>query len=91
MKIRTMNRKQLLGILLAVITVGLASCANTAGSAAGGTKSYPLATCIVTDNKLGSMGDPVTKVYNGQEVKFCCQPCVKKFEANPEKYLSKLP
>jgi len=86
-----MNRKQLLSSLLAVFTLGLASCAGTASSAAGGTKSYPLATCLVTDNKLGSMGDPVTKVYNGQEIKFCCQPCVKKFEANPEKYLSKLP
>ena len=36
------------------------------------------------------MGNPVTKVYDGQEVKFCCRPCVAKFEANPSKYLSKL-
>lgn len=51
---------------------------------------YPLSTCIVTDNDLGSMGDPITRVYNGQEIKFCCSPCVKEFEADPKKYLSKL-
>ncbi|MBL9152873.1 MAG: hypothetical protein JNK37_10320 [Verrucomicrobiales bacterium] len=52
--------------------------------------SYPLKTCIVTDNELGSMGRAVTKVYDGQEIKFCCKPCVAKFEKNPAKYLSKL-
>jgi len=36
------------------------------------------------------MGDVVTEVYNGREVKFCCKPCVKKFHANPEKYLARL-
>ena len=65
----------------------LASCAAT-GSA--GVKSYTRDTCIVTDNKLGSMGSPVTKVYGEQEVKFCCKPCVAKFEKNPPKYLAKL-
>ncbi|MDI1311905.1 hypothetical protein [Prosthecobacter sp.] len=59
--------------------------------AATGTKPYPLKTCLVSGNTLGSMGDPVTKVYAGQEIKFCCKPCVKKFEANQPKYLSKLP
>ncbi len=62
-----------------------------AGTAlAGPTKPYPKNTCIVTDNRLGSMGTPVTKVYGEQEVKFCCKPCVKKFEKNPQKYLAKL-
>ncbi|MDB6005104.1 MAG: hypothetical protein JWR15_2091 [Prosthecobacter sp.] len=59
--------------------------------AAAGTKSYPLKTCLVSGNTLGSMGDPVTKIYDGQEIKFCCKPCVKKFEANKAKYLAKLP
>lgn len=58
--------------------------------AAPDTKPYPKKTCAVTDNKLGSMGTPVTKVYSGQEVKFCCKPCVSKFEKNPERYLAKL-
>ena len=54
-------------------------------------KPYPLKTCLVTDNELGSMGKPITKVYNGQEIKLCCKPCIKKFDANPAKYLGKLP
>jgi len=72
-------------------TLAISSCATAATSTTqANVKPYPLKTCIVTDSKLGSMGDPVTKVYNGQEVKFCCAPCVKKFEANPEKYLTKI-
>ncbi len=58
--------------------------------AAADLKPYPLQTCIVSDNKLGSMGKPITKVYSGQEIKFCCKPCIKKFEANQAKYLAKL-
>lgn len=54
------------------------------------TKPYPKDTCIVSDNKLGSMGRVVTKTHGTQEVKFCCKPCVKKFNKDPEKYLGKL-
>lgn len=56
----------------------------------GKAKPYPLETCIVTDNKLGAMGDEVTMVYEGQEIKFCCKPCKKKFEKEPARYLPKL-
>jgi hypothetical protein len=61
----------------------LAACASTRNDMDGGAvRPYPLDTCIVTDNALGSMGDPITKVYDGQEIKFCCKPCVAEFEAN---------
>ncbi len=75
--------------LLAALSVGFAftSCSATTTS---GTKPYPLKTCIVSDNELGSMGTPITKVHQGQEVKFCCKPCIKKFDAAPAKYLAKL-
>jgi hypothetical protein len=56
----------------------------------GGTKPYPLKTCIITDNDLGSMGDEQRIVYQGQEIKFCCKPCEAKFLKNPAKYLAKL-
>jgi uncharacterized UBP type Zn finger protein len=59
--------------------------------AAADVKPYTLQTCIVSGNKLGSMGKPITKVYDGQEIKFCCKPCIKKFEANKAKFLAKLP
>lgn len=74
----------------------LAGCASTGSTPSGSTassgkaKPYPLETCIVTDNELGSMGRPITKVYNGQTVKFCCKPCVKEFEAEPAKFLPKI-
>lgn len=84
------HKTNIASLVLLAASVALASCAGTS-SPGGPVKSYPLKTCIVTDNELGSMGEVVTKVYDGQEVKFCCKPCVKKFEANPAKFLSKLP
>ena len=48
---------------------------------------YPLDTCIVSENKLDSMGKPVRIVHEGQEIKFCCKPCIKKFKKDPAKYL----
>ena len=50
-------------------------------------------TCPVSGEKLGEgdMGEPVTISYKGRTVKFCCNRCVKKFEADPAKYLAKLP
>jgi hypothetical protein len=68
----------------------IAACASTK-SGEDAVRPYPLDTCIIMDSKLGSMGDPITKVYNGQEIKFCCQPCVEEFEQNPEEYLARLP
>lgn len=69
----------------------LAACAaGTGGSDNAKVKAYTRDTCIVSDNKLGSMGSPVTKVYGDQQVKFCCKPCIAKFEKNPAKYLAKL-
>jgi YHS domain-containing protein len=51
-------------------------------------KPYPLETCIVTGEKLGS--EQVTYVHDGQEFKFCCKDCIKKFNADPKKYHEKL-
>lgn len=55
-----------------------------------GVKPYPLDICIVTDNKLGSMGDPMTLVHENQEAKICCKPCERLFRKDPERYLAKL-
>ena len=85
--------KTTLRSLLTTALLGLAliACSSTNPANAADAKPYPLKTCLVSGNELGSMGKPVTKVYNGQEIKFCCKPCIKKFEANPAKYLAKLP
>lgn len=75
-------------ILLAL--TALAGFVTDAVAAAPKPKRYPLKSCIVTDNELGSMGKPLSKTYGDQEVRFCCKPCVKKFEQDPAKYLKKL-
>ena len=87
MKIQT----RILAAIATLATGFLASCASSGGTASlGGTKPYPLKTCIVTGNNLKSMGDEQTIVHEGQVVKFCCEPCVGKFKKNPAKYLAKL-
>ena len=73
-------KSALIALSTLVITAGLSLAAS----------AYPLKTCLVTDNELGSMGKVVPKIHDGQQVKFCCKPCVKKFNANPAKYLAKL-
>ncbi len=47
---------------------------------------YTLNTCPVSSAKLGSMGDPVVKTYDDREVRFCCESCIAKFEADKDKY-----
>jgi YHS domain-containing protein len=53
-------------------------------------KPYPLDTCLVSGAKLGSMGEPVTYVYEDQEIKFCCAGCIPAFEKDSEKYMKML-
>jgi YHS domain-containing protein len=52
--------------------------------------AYPLDTCIVTGEKLGSMGAPVSIQYKGREFRFCCAGCPPKFQADPEPYIKKI-
>jgi YHS domain-containing protein len=51
---------------------------------------YPLDVCVVSGEKLGSMGEPFVITHEGTEVRFCCDGCVPKFEKDPAKYLAKL-
>src|SRR5436305_257736 len=53
-------------------------------------KSYPLKTCVVSDEKLGEMGDPFVFKYKDREVKLCCKSCKKDFDKNPEKFIKKI-
>lgn len=76
-------------LTITLLGASLVACKGPGASGAG-PRPYPLDTCIVTDNALGSMGDPITKVYGDQEVSFCCKPCVAEFEADQEHFLAKL-
>lgn len=77
------RRIVLLGLTL---TAGLAFAAPATQPA----KPYPLKTCLVSDEDLSSMGEPVVLNHDGQEIKFCCAGCTKSFKKNPAKYLKKL-
>ncbi len=57
--------------------------------------NYPLKTCIVSDEKLGDMGEAFGYVHReagkpDRVVFFCCDGCVDDFKADPAKYLKKL-
>ena len=51
---------------------------------------YPMTSCPVSEQALGSMGDPVNRVYNNRLVRFCCNGCVRAFKKDPAKFLPKL-
>lgn len=53
--------------------------------------NYPLATCVVSGEDLGAMGDRIAYSYDGTEVQLCCAGCVGKFKDNPASYLAKIP
>jgi YHS domain-containing protein len=39
----------------------------------------------------GDINKSFFSTYKGKKVYFCCKPCIAKFDAEPEKYISKLP
>ncbi len=93
-KTPTMKRILASASLLAAI-LALSGCQDPGSSAspsasATATKPYPLNVCIVSGEKLGSMGDPIVVVHQGQEVKLCCKSCKPDFEKEPAKFLAKL-
>jgi hypothetical protein len=70
---------------------GLAFAAETKDAAdVKKDKPYPLSACIVSDEKLGEMGEPTVIQHKGREIKFCCADCVKSFNDDPQKYIAKL-
>lgn len=52
--------------------------------------AYPLKTCVVSGEVLGSHGDIKEYVFAGRLVRLCCENCVKTFEENPHSFLEKL-
>jgi YHS domain-containing protein len=89
MKLKRMEKIFLLS--LAAVAFTLAASAQSANDESEKRSGdiWTLGTCPVSGEKLGSMGEPVVKVYDGREVRFCCAGCVPRFEADPDSYLSK--
>ena len=54
------------------------------------TPGYPMTTCPLTGEELGSMGEPIQLVHGTRLVQLCCKGCVKGFMKNPAKTMEKL-
>ena len=57
--------------------------------------SYPMKTCLVSDEALGNMGEAMGYVHKeagkpDRVVFFCCDGCVDDFKKEPAKFLAKL-
>lgn len=52
--------------------------------------SYPLATCVVSGKKLGTMGKPHELLHGVRLVRLCCKGCVDAFTKEPARYMRKL-
>jgi hypothetical protein len=71
---------------------GCGGCCAAVASTVAAADDYPLTTCVVSGEKLGSMGAPVEHVHKQEGkpdrlVRFCCKACIKDFTQDPEKYL----
>jgi len=75
-------------VLVAALLAPAASLA--ADKKADKPKPYPLKTCVVSDEKLGEMGDAYVFTYEGREIKLCCKSCLKDFKKDPSKYIKKI-
>lgn len=53
-------------------------------------KPYPLATCIRSGEKLGSMGSPYVFTHEGREIKLCCKGCLADFQRDSAKFMKQL-
>ena len=80
--------------LLVGLGLGAIGCAANAGdpvpTPTAKSKPYPLTTCVISGEKLDSMGKPVIIQYEGREVRFCCADCEKDFRKDPKPALKKL-
>ncbi|MFM7750144.1 MAG: hypothetical protein ACKPB0_06990 [Opitutaceae bacterium] len=57
--------------------------------------NYPLKTCLVSNESLGSMGEAAGYIHRAagkpdRVVFFCCEGCSDDFKADPAKFLKKL-
>ncbi len=51
---------------------------------------YPLGTCPVSGEALGSMGEPINRIVGNRLVRLCCSGCQDKLAANPAAFIAKL-
>ena len=78
-------------LLVGAPTMLCAESTNSPGCTSNSpAKPYPIHYCLVCGDTVGGTNTSVAIVFQGQEMKFCCERCVKTFRENPAKYLKKL-
>ena len=87
----TFTKHILTAVLLTGLAAGVLSVRADDKPADKKAKPYPLAKCIVSDEKFeGSEMKPYEFDYKGQTIKLCCKSCLKDFNKEPAKYLKKI-
>lgn len=77
--------------LVTIASLSLVACTEDPSTDENAsTDPYPLDTCVVSGEPLGSMGEPIVVEHEGTTVKLCCKECIEKFESDPDKYVAKL-
>jgi YHS domain-containing protein len=84
--------KHLILPTIALFILGLAAYATKAGGPTTAPATQPAKQVV---NKLCPVGkedvDPkVTIDYKGKTIGFCCEDCIPKFKADPDKYMASL-
>jgi len=80
-------------VLLVTVLTGLLAAnpwVNAAEKEKEKAKPYPLKVCVVSDEKLDSMGEPYVFTHEGREVKLCCKSCLKDFKKDTAKFVKKM-
>jgi hypothetical protein len=92
-----MKLKSLLNPILLAVLVALPAGLIAADKSAPAKQpdNYPLKTCVVSDEPLGSMGEYVNYVHKeagkpDRVIRFCCDGCIDDFKKEPAKFLAKL-
>ncbi len=58
-------------------------------------KDYPLKTCVISKEDLGTMGESTDLIYRAEGapdrlVRFCCESCIKDFKKDPAAALKRI-
>jgi YHS domain-containing protein len=73
-----------------ICTADLVKVAEPMRGAGAAGDPYPLATCPVSDQPLGSRGAPIVMSIGGREVRFCCAGCIAPFKRDPAAHWKKI-
>lgn len=96
-KSQQFNLVLLLATLSLVVLVIVGGCKKSEPESASGTAPAVKDVAAVAGEQTicpvmgGAINKNIFVEYKGKKVYFCCEDCKDKFEAEPEKYLAKLP